>query len=504
MRILVTGGTGVIGSGVIPQLESRGHQVRLLSRNADRAVAQFSGKMAAFAGDVGDRESIRNAADGCDLVLHIAGIVHEEPPAITFAAVNVEGTRNLVDEASRAGASRFVYISSLGAEIGASDYHRSKFAAEQIVRSFKGSWTVIRPGNVYGPGDEIISLLLKMVRTLPAIPVIDDGAQEFQPIWFEDLASVLVNLIEHPELDGKAYEVAGDQKTSLNDLIERFSEVTGRSPTRVPIPNLVASVASNVAAFLGIHLPVDNENLTMLQEENVVRDPKGNAIESVFKVTPTTLDVGVRKLADCIPEQLPQEGVGRMDVKQFTTSITGSPHSLDEIFNLFIVQFSKLMPVETSSEPQANEVVELGATLTMSLPLRGNAQVRVVELKGHTLTLSTLEGHPLAGAVRFSFEKEGDAIQFVIRTFDRSATFFDLIAMRTVGGAMQNATWEGLIERVVRLAGGTNDSVARTRETASAEEAEKIESWITDLVMQRKRDSAAEKIQPRPACSSSP
>lgn len=499
MKILVTGGTGVIGPGVIPHLESRGHQVKLLSRNADRDVAQFSSEVEAFSGDVGDRDSIRGSADGCDLVLHIAGIAHEEPPEVTFAAVNVEGTRNLVDEASRAGVSRFVYISSLGADRGTSDYHRSKFAAEQIVRSFKGSWTVIRPGNVYGPGDEVISVLLKMVRTLPVIPVIDDGAQQFQPIWFEDLAAVLVNLIEHPELDGKAYEVAGNQKTSMNDLIQRFSDITGRSPKRVPVPNSIVSVASNVATFLGIDVPIDDEKLTMLQEENVVRDPAGNAIASVFKVTPTTLDVGVRKLADCNPEQLPQEGVGRMDVKQFTTTITGSPYSLDEVFNLFIAQFAQLMPMETGGEPQANEAVELGATLTLSLPLRGNAQVRVAELKGHTLTLTTLEGHPLAGAVRFSFEKADGAMRFVIRTFDRSATFFDLVAMRTVGGAMQNATWEGLIERVAGLAGGTHDRVARTRETASAEEAEEIENWITGLVMTRKRESAAEEIQPRPA-----
>ena len=94
-------------------------------------------------------------------------------------------------EAARAGVRRFLYVSSLGADRGSSDYHRSKFAAEEIVERSGLSWTIVRPGTVYGPGDEVISTILKMVRSLPAIPVIDDGEQLFQPIWYEDLGRAI-------------------------------------------------------------------------------------------------------------------------------------------------------------------------------------------------------------------------------------------------------------------------------------------------------------------------
>lgn len=501
MRVLVTGGTGVIGLGVIPLLEQKGIDVRLLSRHAERDVAQFRERVDAFNGDIGSPDSIRGASDGCDVILHIAGIARETPPDVTFQKVNVDGTKNLIEEAERAGLPRFLYISSLGADRGESEYHRSKMAAETLVRNYAGGWAIVRPGNVYGPGDEVISLLLKMVRTLPVIPTIDDGSQHFQPIWFEDLGNALAKLVATPALDGQVYEIAGNDRTTTNDLIRRFSEITGRNPSRVPIPNKVASLAASVAGKIGVDLPIDDQKLTMLQEENVVRGT--NSLVEVFGIVATPLDDALRKLADAIPEQLPQDGIGSLEVKRFSTTISGSPYSIDELWRLFVVQFPQLMPVETSNEPEANQSVALGATITLSLPLRGNAQVRVVELENHKLTFATVEGHPLAGAVRFQFDRRDADFVFQVKVFDRSATFFDLIAMKSIGGMMQNATWESVVERVASLAGGVATPVEKDQTTAEGEEANRIERWITDLVMTRKRESDGEELQARPVGSPS-
>ena len=240
MKILVTGGTGVIGEGVIPELIARGHTVRLLSRHANDDAKQWPG-VEPFEGNVADASSLRGAPDGCDAVLHIAGIVVENPPDVTFDKVNVGGTKNLLDETKRANVQRFVYVSSLGAERGSSDYHHSKREAEALVRESALDWTIVRPGNVYGPGDEVISLLLKMVRMLPAVPVIDNGEQEFQPLWHEDLAKVLAAVVERDDHSRKVLEAAGPDITSMNDLVRRFSEITGRSPARLPVPKAMSS-----------------------------------------------------------------------------------------------------------------------------------------------------------------------------------------------------------------------------------------------------------------------
>src|SRR5256885_7401440 len=164
MRVLVTGGTGVVGSGTVTELLRRGHAVVLLARHAAKDAQQWPTGVTARPGDVADAASVRGAADGCDVVLHMAGVVDEADDA-TFDAVNVGGTANMLAEAERAGVGRFIFVSSLGATRGASAYHASKRKAEQLVRRFRGEWTICRPGNVYGSGDEQISLLLRLVRS---------------------------------------------------------------------------------------------------------------------------------------------------------------------------------------------------------------------------------------------------------------------------------------------------------------------------------------------------
>src|SRR5687768_12266080 len=99
MKVLVTGGTGVVGKSAVDHLLRRGHTVRLLSRHADDDARQWAEGVEPRTGDVGDPAALRGAADGCDAVLHVAGIVAETPPEVTFEKVNVQGTRNLVEEA---------------------------------------------------------------------------------------------------------------------------------------------------------------------------------------------------------------------------------------------------------------------------------------------------------------------------------------------------------------------------------------------------------------------
>src|SRR5512133_3339481 len=182
MKVWGTGGTGVVGEAAVRALHRRGHTVRVLSRNAGRGEKWWPDGVDGWAGDVSDDKSVRGAAEGCDVVLHIAGIVEEKPPNTTFQAVNIDGTRYVVLEAERAGVKKVGYVSSLGADRGQSEYHRSKLVAEDVVRAFSRDWVLLRPGAVYGPGDEHVSVLLRMIRSLPVIPTIGDGTQRFQPI----------------------------------------------------------------------------------------------------------------------------------------------------------------------------------------------------------------------------------------------------------------------------------------------------------------------------------
>ena len=492
MRILVTGGTGVVGRSTVTALIQRGHVVHLLSRRARRDAQQWPQGVHPFAGNVADAGTIAPAIDGCEVVLHLTAVV-DEVGNNTFERVNVEGTRNVLREAERAGVKRFVYVSSLGADSGQSPYHQSKRKAEAIVRTFNGEWIVVRPGNVFGPGDDQISLLLRMIRTLPTLPVIGNGNQEFQPIWHEDLAEVLSRAVERDDLHGKELDVAGGELTSQNDLIERLSKITGRSVPRIPIPELIANVGMRLASAVGIGVAFNDSQLKMLTEGNQIDPGRENALFTQFAMTPTPLDLALRRLADDQQEQLPDDdGVGPLRRKRFWADITGTPLGPEELLTRVRRRFGDLMAsvIETHAEPGAATTIEEDATITLALPLRGHVQVRVAEVEPRVFTLVTLAGHPLAGAVRFLSETRGPNLRFEIQVFDRAANVVDLVLIRTLGERLQDASWREMVENVAKDSGGTATSVRQETETLDEDQADRIEGWLRDLVMERKREEA--------------
>jgi uncharacterized protein YbjT (DUF2867 family) len=472
MKIIVTGGTGVIGEGVVPELLRRNHSVRLLSRHAEDDAKQWPG-VEPFAGDVSDAESLHGAADGCEALIHVAGIAVEDPPERTFGSVNVGGTRNVLSEAKRAGVKRVVFVSSLGADTGKSPYHQSKREAEQLVEASGLEWTIVRPGNVYGPGDEVLSRILKMVRSLPAVPVIDSGDQEFQPIWHEDLAKVLAAVVERPDTKGQTLEAAGSEITTMNDVLERFREITGRSPVRVPVPGVLAQFG------------VDENVLTMLKERNVVRGR--NAVE-VLGVPATPLTEGLRLLADALKEALPEDGFGALEHKTFSAEIRGARHTAASLMTLFRERVNDFMPIEFVAEPGAPDRIEKGATLTGSLPLRGNFQVRVEVADPTHVVLATIEGHPLAGIVEIKTSESDGGLRFAIETWTRASNFLDWIAVRTVGAPAQDANWRAVVQRAIEASGGTSEGVQQEKEILSDDEAARAEERVKGIVQERKRE----------------
>ncbi len=497
MKILVTGGTGVVGTGTVTELLARGHTVVLVSRHATDDARQWPAGVAAHEGDVARAASLRAAAEGCDVVLHMVGIVDESDDA-TFADVNVGGTANLLAETKRAQVHRFIFVSSLGAPTGESGYHASKRQAEALVRKFDGQWVITRPGNVYGPGDEQISTLLRMVRSpSPLIPKIGDGDQPIQPVWWEDVAIALANVVERTDLGGRELDIAGPELTSQNDLIARLGRITGRTVYAVPVPDVLATLGSKLVSLVGWDISFNDEQVTMLHEGNAIAPGGVNALDTVLGVTPTSLDDGLRMLADAQPEQLPSDGIGSLKRKRYWADIDGCVHSPEELFAHFRSSFNDVTPVfvEAAPEPGESDAIEEGQSITLALPMRGHLQVRVAELDRTQATLLTLEGHPLAGAVRFRSERAGGRVRFLIEVFDRAATMIDLVAMRALGDRLQEHTWVQVVEQMVERSGGTApDGVQQDSASLDDDASAEVQAWLEELVLRRKRAENAERI----------
>lgn len=485
-----------MGRSAVTALLKRGHTVRLLSRGAAEDVASWPGGVEPWPGDIGAPDTIDGCAADCQAILHIVGIVDETPPDRTFQRINIDGTAAILREAEAAGCPRIVFVSSLGVDVGESPYHKSKAVAEELVKSFGNEWVIVRPGAVYGPGDEHLSVMLRMVRTMPVIPSIGDGNQRFQPIWHEDLAEGLAVAVDKTGLSGRVLEVGGPDVTTQRALVEQMQQLTDRHVPMVPVPEFLASLGLRAMTAIGIEAPISDSQLDMLREENVIADGRSNALVDELGVTPTPLDEGLRRFINEQAEQLPDDGVGSLRRKSFAVEMQSATWNADRLFAYLREHLLELMPSLVDSDPEHDNPARIveGETLTLAIPARGHIQVRVAEVADRRITLMTLEGHPLAGAVRFVVSAIANGVAFEIQVYDRPANVLDWLLMRPIGDRMQERTWNELAQSVAAVAGVSDAKVAQSVRDLTDDEADTVQQWAKDLAAKRRRAEASAEI----------
>ena len=186
------------------------------------------------------------------------------------------------------------------------------------------------------------------------------------------------------------------------------------------------------------------------------------------------------------PEQLPSDGIGTLKRKRFWADIVGCAHSPETLFALFRTHFDEVTPVfvDAKAEPRTTDVIEEGETLTLALPMRGHVQVRVASSsEPRRVTLLTLEGHPLAGAVRFLCEPRGDGGAVPGRGLrpagERDRLHRDARASATGCRTTRGRTWW---RTMVQVSGGRRPRACRARAARwTSEEAAAIERWVEEL-----------------------
>jgi NADH dehydrogenase len=207
----------------------------------------------------------------CDAAVNLVGIIREFPSrGVTFEELHVRATKNLVDAAVKGGIRRIIHMSAQGTRPDAASlYHRTKFYAEECVRASGLDWTIFRPSIIFGPGDDFVNRVAGLIRSLPAVPVIGDGAYQLQPISADDVARCFAMALEMPETTGKAYELCGPDRFTYNELLDAIGRAIGR-PTlrklRIPLPLMKAIVPifQRIPSF-----PITMDQILMLLEGNI-------------------------------------------------------------------------------------------------------------------------------------------------------------------------------------------------------------------------------------------
>src|SRR2546428_406188 len=191
-RVFMTGATGFVGRAVIQALRSECYAVRCLARRGSERELRGREAFDRVEGNVLARETLERGMAGCDAVIHLVGIIRGQPATLsTFERIHTQGTVNVLDSAAATGVRRYLHMSALGSRPNArSRYHKTKWAAEEAVRSSPIAWTIFRPSIIYGRGDEFVNMLAWMIqRYRGVVPVIGGGLQRLQPVAREHVAA---------------------------------------------------------------------------------------------------------------------------------------------------------------------------------------------------------------------------------------------------------------------------------------------------------------------------
>jgi NADH dehydrogenase len=284
--ILVAGGTGLVGAKVVQTLLAQQVPVRVLARGlsdwASSSMPQLRRiGVEVVVGEVLEEDIVRQAVEGCDAIVHAAGVL-KATPGTTTRGINVDGMRNLVELGQQAGVQRFIYVSCLGAsEHSQCDYFASKWEAEKILRASRFYWTIFRPGLIYGDNSQMQRIFEFLVTRAPFVPIIGSGLNRISPVSAADVAACVAQSIYDRDSVGKSYELVGSGEHDLVTLLTAASQGTGTAKGTLSIPTGLAIWLADWIAKLNPKAPIDGDVMRI-----ITHDLTGNtkAAEASFKL----------------------------------------------------------------------------------------------------------------------------------------------------------------------------------------------------------------------------
>lgn len=295
--ILVTGGTGYVGSRLIEKLRQRPEPVRVLVRTPEKAQKLVAGNVSIVKGDVTDPESLIAAMKGVSTVIHLVAIIRERSGGISFERMNYQATVNVVDAAKAAGVKRFLHMSALGVVNDPNlPYMDTKFRAQKYVEASGLDWTVFQPSVIFGEGDEFINTLADLVRRplmiapAPFVPVVGDGKTKFQPVWRDDVIDAFIKALDDHSTIGQIYQLGGPEALTYEQMLDLIMQKLGKKRSKIYVPVPLMKPAVFMMDKLLPKPPVTPAQLTMLSLDNSAPQ---SATEQLIGHRPLALGDGI-------------------------------------------------------------------------------------------------------------------------------------------------------------------------------------------------------------------
>ena len=243
----VFGGTGFVGRRVVRHLRESGTRVRIVSRHPrlgeDDGIEQI-------AADAHDERSVEAAVAGADGVVNAISL-YVEHGRDTFHSVHVETAAKIARTARRAGIRRFVHVSGISADTASpSPYIRSRGEGEAAVQTAFPGAVIVRPAVMFASDDAFLTTILRLLRSLPAYPIFGDGRTMLQPVYVDDVAAAIAQILRQSQKPYPVYELAGPRVYSYEELLRTIARIAGLRPVLIRMPFAFWGALAGVAEML--------------------------------------------------------------------------------------------------------------------------------------------------------------------------------------------------------------------------------------------------------------
>ncbi len=288
--ILITGATGYIGRHLAQRLVAQGERPRCLVRDSTRAKTILPADKVDFVeGDTTQPHTLNAAVQGVDTIVHAAFITadHKALSSNYYENTNVNGTSNLIKAAKEASVTRIIEIGGLGTKSDKpGSYMQGRYLAEKMLIDSGLDYTIIQPSVLFGKGAPFTTGLADLVRTAPVLPLIGGGGTLFQPIYVEDVVTVILKVLENPAgTNKKTYTIGGPAYYSFSQIYDELLKAMHKNRLKVYAPTPIIGLGSAVMAAILPKPPLTPAAMSLFSFNNIT---DLNSVERDFGFTPTS------------------------------------------------------------------------------------------------------------------------------------------------------------------------------------------------------------------------